>query len=109
MRRFCVAALLLAMTSLAVPAVSAAGKSSCESSALCLWENYAYGGKQWTYSISYWPQNQWDYVGGEANDTVSALYNNRVHAALVGQNANPQTEGGGIACISPGQSYENLD
>lgn len=100
--------LVLAMASLMAPASSSAAKSSCPSSALCLWQNYAYGGSQWTFSINSWPQDQWDYVGGEANDRASSVYNNRVHAALIAQNANPATEGGGIACLNPGQSYEDL-
>jgi hypothetical protein len=107
-KKFLTLLLPLLAVSLALPAVSAAGKSACPSSALCLWQNYAYGGIQWTYSINSWPQDQWDYVGGEANDRTSSLYNNRVHAALISQNANPATEGGGIACVAPGQSYEDL-
>jgi hypothetical protein len=102
------AVLILTAASLAWPALASAAKSSCPSSSLCLWQDYAYSGTQWTFSISSWPQDQWDYVGGEANDRASALFNNRVHAALIGQNANPATEGGGIACINPGQSYEDL-
>jgi Peptidase inhibitor family I36 len=81
------------------------GLGSCPSSAFCMWENNAYGGTQWTYSINSYPQNSWFYVGSGANDHASSYYNDRVHSTYINQN---YPANGGQACLPAGSTNENL-
>jgi len=79
--------------------------ATCPSSAFCMWSGAEFTGKLWYYSITEWSQNEWHYVGSEANDKAVSLYNNRVHITWVSKNWPPSE---GEACIKPGQAYSDL-
>lgn len=71
---------------------------SCPESSLCLYQNSNLEGTRWSYGISKYSQNEWHYVGSEANDRASSWWNNRVHSSYVSQN---YPASGGEECLSP--------
>jgi Peptidase inhibitor family I36 len=62
---------------------------NCPSSTLCTYQNAQYnqnGGTQWNFPYSSTPHQTWTWVGTQANDKISSLYNNRAWVSYFGKN-----------------------
>lgn len=67
--------------------------NDCPAHSFCLWQNYSYNnygaGGFWAYDYNTNPHLEWLFVGAEANDQASSLYNNRAYKVGINKDANP--------------------
>jgi len=73
--------------------------------ALCMWQTAGYSGDFYWWTESTVPQNTWTYVGDNANDTISAIYNHRVHSSYISADFPPASR---QACLPTEFAASNL-
>ena len=94
------------------PAASTSGQigplslSNCWSQGnLCLWRDSNYSGGEWFYNENNFGTNHWLFVGPDANDQASSVYNNRSKVTYLGKDSPPGTN---IVCLPVQWATSNL-
>jgi hypothetical protein len=105
------AAQLPTNTSATTSAIQPDTKSQCPGHSLCLWQNASYnpnGGGFWFWTFGQVAADRFHYVGDNANDKASALFNNRVWAAGIAGDFPATHNLNRVGCLLGLASYPNL-
>lgn len=106
------AAAVAAACAVAVPSAPAqAAQSNGPAHSFCIWQNYDYNNEVsvhfWYYTYGNFQNYAWNYVGGNANDQASSLWNNREFDLGVNKDFNPPS-GTDRYCYGGGTAISNL-
>jgi hypothetical protein len=83
-----------ASTAAQTSAVAPMSKSQCPGHSFCMWQNYDYNntvsGGFWSYTYNNpWGILEWYYVGDNANDKATSIFNNRGWRTGINKDVNP--------------------